>query len=82
MLALPQGTKPQIEREDAPGLVITRDVEDAPVQIGAKGAAAAMPVLHSPDCHITATVLWAPQGIPSPPWQPPSTSSIRSSASP
>lgn len=52
-----RGTNPQIEREDAPGIVITRDVEDDPVQIWTKGAAAAMPVLYSPDCHIAATVL-------------------------
>ncbi|MFE3182806.1 major capsid protein [Streptomyces violascens] len=56
-LVLSRGTSPQIEREDAPGIVITRDVEDDPVQIWTKGAAAAMPVLYSPDCHITATVL-------------------------
>ncbi|MFI6089538.1 major capsid protein [Streptomyces sp. NPDC051218] len=56
-LALSRGTNPQIEREDAPGVVITRDVQDDPVQIWTKGAAAAMPVLYSPDCHITATVL-------------------------
>ncbi|MGV9884658.1 major capsid protein [Streptomyces sp. NPDC003006] len=56
-LALSRGTNPQIEREYAPGIIITRDVEDDPVQIRTKGAAAAMPVLYSPDCHITATVL-------------------------
>ncbi|MFH9426223.1 major capsid protein [Streptomyces sp. NPDC017529] len=56
-LALSRGANPQIEREDAPGIVITRDVQDDPVQIWTKGAAMAMPVLYSPDCHITATVL-------------------------
>ncbi|MEU3049020.1 major capsid protein [Streptomyces sp. NPDC006984] len=56
-LALSRGTTPQIEREEAPGIVITRDVEDDPVQIWTKGAAMAMPVLYAPDCHITATVL-------------------------
>ncbi|GCD35641.1 hypothetical protein OEIGOIKO_03387 [Streptomyces chrestomyceticus JCM 4735] len=56
-LALSRGTNPQVEREDAPGIVITRDVQDDPVQIWTKGAAMAMPVLYSPDCHITATVL-------------------------
>ncbi|MFI7322721.1 major capsid protein [Streptomyces venezuelae] len=56
-LALSRGTNPQIEREDAPGIIITRDVEDDPVQIWTKGAAAAMPVLYSSDCHVTATVL-------------------------
>lgn len=54
-LALSRGSNPYIEREDAPGIVITRDVEDDPVQNWTKGAAAAMPVLYSPDCHITAT---------------------------
>ncbi|MFI2241646.1 major capsid protein [Streptomyces chrestomyceticus] len=56
-LSLSRGTNPQIEREDAPGIVITRDVQDDPVQIWTKGATMAMPVLYSPDCHITATVL-------------------------
>ncbi|CAM5309335.1 major capsid protein [Streptomyces abikoensis] len=56
-LALSRGTNPVIEREDAPGIVITRDVEDDPVQIWSKGSAAAMPVLYSPDAHITAKVL-------------------------
>ncbi|MFE5718989.1 major capsid protein [Streptomyces erythrochromogenes] len=56
-LALSRGTDPQIERQDAPGIVITRDAQDDPVQIWTKGAAVAMPVLAAPDCHITATVL-------------------------
>ncbi|WKV74165.1 major capsid protein [Streptomyces sp. PCS3-D2] len=56
-LALSRGTDPQIERQEAPGIVITRDAQDDPVQIWTKGAAVAMPVLASPDCHITATVL-------------------------
>ncbi|MGW2585876.1 major capsid protein [Streptomyces virginiae] len=56
-LALSRGTDPQIEREEAPGIVITRDAQDDPVQIWTKGAAVAMPVLAAPDCHITATVL-------------------------
>jgi hypothetical protein len=56
-LALSRSTNPQIERQEAPGIVITRDVQDDPVQVWTKGAAAAMPVLYSPDCHITATVL-------------------------
>ncbi|WP_424217007.1 major capsid protein (plasmid) [Streptomyces sp. BI20] len=56
-LALSRGAGAQIEREDAPGIVITRDAQDDPVQIWTKGAAAAMPVLAAPDCHITATVL-------------------------
>ncbi|MGP3685737.1 major capsid protein [Streptomyces sp. IBSNAI002] len=56
-LALSRGTDPQIERQEAPGIVITRDAHDDPVQIWTKGAAVAMPVLAAPDCHITATVL-------------------------
>ncbi|WP_116211593.1 major capsid protein [Streptomyces olivoreticuli] len=56
-LALSRGTTPAIEREDAPGIIVTRDVEDDPVQIWTKGAACAMPVLYSPDCHIAAKVL-------------------------
>lgn len=56
-LALSRGTDPQIERQEAPGIVITRDAQDDPVQIWTKGAAVAMPVLAAPDCHITATVL-------------------------
>ncbi|MFE4421293.1 major capsid protein [Streptomyces sp. NPDC056817] len=56
-LVLSRGGNPAITREDAPGLIITRGGKDDPVQIWTKGAAVAMPVLFSPDCHITAKVL-------------------------
>ncbi|GAA1353660.1 major capsid protein [Streptomyces beijiangensis] len=48
---------PTIVREDAPGLVITRGVQDDPGQIWTKGAAVAMPVMHTPDAHLVATVI-------------------------
>lgn len=56
-LVLSRGTNPEIIREDAPGLIITRSVQDDPVQIYTKGAAVGMPVLHTPDAHIVAKVL-------------------------
>ncbi|MDY0816088.1 major capsid protein [Kitasatospora purpeofusca] len=56
-LVLARGTNPEIVKEDAPGIVLTRGVQDDPVQIWTKGAAVAMPVLHTPDCHIVAKVL-------------------------
>ena len=56
-LVLSRGTNPEIVKEDAPGIILTRGAQDDPVQIWTKGAAVAMPVLHTPDCHIVATVL-------------------------
>lgn len=56
-LVLSRGMNPEIVREDAPGVVITRGVQDDPVQIWTKGAAIGMPVLHTPDAHIVARVL-------------------------
>ncbi|MBY8884766.1 major capsid protein [Streptomyces sp. PTM05] len=56
-LVLSRGSNPQIVREDAPGIIITRGVQDDPVQIWTKGAAVGMPVLHTPDAHIVAKVL-------------------------
>jgi hypothetical protein len=56
-LVLSRGTNPEIVREDAPGLIITRGVQDDPVQIWTKGAAVGMPVMHTPDAHIVAKVL-------------------------
>ncbi|WP_033819802.1 major capsid protein [Kitasatospora sp. MBT63] len=56
-LVLSRGTTPEIDREDAPGVIITRGVQDDPVQIWTKGAAVGMPVLHTPDAHIVAKVL-------------------------
>jgi hypothetical protein len=56
-LVLSRGSNPEIIREDAPGLIITRGVQDDPVQIWTKGAAVGMPVMHTPDAHIVAKVL-------------------------
>ncbi|WP_432033729.1 major capsid protein [Streptomyces antibioticus] len=56
-LVLSSGTKPAITREDAPGIVITADYQDDPVQVWTKGAAVAMPVMYVPDIHIAAKVL-------------------------
>ncbi len=56
-LVLSRGTNPEITREDAPGIVITRGAQDDPVQIWTKGAAVGMPVLHTPDAHVVAKVL-------------------------
>lgn len=56
-LVLSSGTKPAITRQDAPGIVITADYQDDPVQVWTKGAAVAMPVMYVPDIHITAKVL-------------------------
>ncbi|MEE1820714.1 major capsid protein [Streptomyces sp. BE20] len=56
-LVLARGTNPEITREDAPGIILTRGAQDDPVQISTKGSAVAMPVLHTPDCHIVAKVL-------------------------
>ncbi|MFF7092829.1 major capsid protein [Streptomyces rubradiris] len=56
-LVLSRGSNPEILREDAPGLIITRGVQDDPVQIWTKGAAVGMPVMHTPDAHIVAKVL-------------------------
>ncbi|MFF9478094.1 major capsid protein [Streptomyces sp. NPDC014733] len=56
-LVLSRGSNPEIVREDAPGLIITRGVQDDPVQIWTKGAAVGMPVMHTPDAHLVAKVL-------------------------
>ncbi|MFJ4412993.1 major capsid protein [Streptomyces sp. NPDC088925] len=56
-LNLTRGTNPQIIREDAPGLIVTRGVQSDPGQIWTKIAAAAMPVMHTPDAHLVATVI-------------------------
>ncbi|MFB6604247.1 major capsid protein [Streptomyces noursei] len=56
-LVLSRGSNPEIVREDAPGIIITRGVQDDPVQIWTKGAAVGMPVMHTPDAHIVARVL-------------------------
>ncbi|MEV4557180.1 major capsid protein [Kitasatospora sp. NPDC049285] len=56
-LALSRGSNPQIVREDAPGIVVTRGAQDDPVQIWTAGHAAAMPVLYTADAYVCATVL-------------------------
>ncbi|MFB7222462.1 major capsid protein [Streptomyces sp. NPDC056227] len=55
-LVLSSGSNPGIEREEAPGIVVTHGYTDDPVQVWTKGAAVAMPVLYVPDIHITAKV--------------------------
>ncbi|TXS68946.1 major capsid protein [Streptomyces sp. sk2.1] len=55
-LVLSSGGNPAIEREEAPGIVVTHGYKDDPVQVWTKGAAVAMPVLYVPDIHITAKV--------------------------
>jgi hypothetical protein len=55
-LVLSSGGNPAIEREEAPGIVVTHGYTDDPVQVWTKGAAVAMPVLYVPDIHISATV--------------------------
>ncbi|MEU2594159.1 major capsid protein [Streptomyces albidoflavus] len=56
-LNLTRGTNPEILREDAPGLIVTRGIQNDPGQIWTKVAAAAMPVMHTPDAHLVATVI-------------------------
>ncbi|MFJ7422752.1 major capsid protein [Streptomyces uncialis] len=56
-LHLTRGSNPEILREDAPGLIVTRGVQTDPGQIWTKVAAAAMPVMHTPDAHLVATVI-------------------------
>ncbi|MFC8895778.1 major capsid protein [Streptomyces cinereoruber] len=56
-LNLTRGTNPQILREDAPGLIVTRGIQTDPGQIWTKVAAAAMPVMHTPDGHLVASVI-------------------------
>ncbi|AKZ60839.1 putative protoporphyrinogen oxidase (plasmid) [Streptomyces ambofaciens ATCC 23877] len=55
-LLLSQGGNPSIVREEAPGIVVTRGVQDDPPQVWTKGSAAALPVMYVPDIHIAATV--------------------------
>ncbi|TQE28254.1 major capsid protein E [Streptomyces ipomoeae] len=56
-LVLSRGTNPEITKEDAPGIIITRGTQDDPPQIWTKCAAVAMPVLHTPDAHLVAKVI-------------------------
>ncbi|MGP3737918.1 major capsid protein (plasmid) [Streptomyces sp. GDS52] len=55
-LLLSRSGNPAIEREDAPGIVVTRGYQDDPPQVWTKGSAAALPVMYVPDIHIAATV--------------------------
>ena len=55
-LILSSGGNPSIEREEAPGIVVTRGYQDDPPQVWTKGSAAALPVMYVPDIHIAATV--------------------------
>ncbi|EFL29472.1 putative protoporphyrinogen oxidase [Streptomyces himastatinicus ATCC 53653] len=55
-LILARGGNPAIEREDAPGIVVTRGYQDDPPQVWTKGSASALPVMYTPDIHIAATV--------------------------
>jgi len=55
-LILSQGSNPAIEREEAPGIIVTRGFQDDPPQVYTKCSAAALPVLYTPDIHIAATV--------------------------
>jgi hypothetical protein len=55
-LVLSSGSNPSIDREEAPGIIVTSGYQDDPVQVWTKGAAAALPVMYTPDIHIAATV--------------------------
>lgn len=55
-IVLSSGGNPSIEREDAPGIIVTSGYDDDPVRVWTKGAAAALPVMYTPDIHIAATV--------------------------
>lgn len=56
-IQLSTGSNPALTAEQAPGIVIVTKVDDNPVQVYTRGAAVGMPVLYTPDIHITATVL-------------------------
>lgn len=55
-IVLSSGGNPSIEREEAPGIIVTSGYDDDPVRVWTKGAAAALPVMYTPDIHIAATV--------------------------
>ncbi|MFE1452001.1 major capsid protein [Streptomyces olivaceoviridis] len=55
-IVLSSGGNPQIEREEAPGIIVTSGYDDDPVRVWTKGAAAALPVMYTPDIYIAATV--------------------------
>ena len=52
----PGWQSPAIEREEAPGIIVTSGYQDDPVQVYTKGNAAALPVMYTPDIHIAAKV--------------------------
>ena len=56
-LALSRNGNPRIEREDLPGIVVTKFEDDNPISVGTKGNAVAMPVMYAPEDIISATVL-------------------------
>ncbi|MFB7082552.1 major capsid protein [Streptomyces sp. NPDC056308] len=56
-IVLSSGTNPAIEREEAPGIVVTRDIDGDPIRIWTKVNASAMPVMHDPRAHLVAKVL-------------------------
>jgi hypothetical protein len=55
-IVLSSGANPSIEREEAPGIIVTSGYDDDPVAVWTKGNAAALPVMYTPDIHIAATV--------------------------
>lgn len=55
-IVLSSSGNPSIDREEAPGIIVTSGYQDDPVQVWSKGAAAALPVMYTPDIHIAATV--------------------------
>lgn len=55
-IVLSSGGNPSIEREEAPGIIVTSGYQDDPVQVWTKGSAAALPVMYTEDIHIAATV--------------------------
>ncbi|MGA5637753.1 major capsid protein [Streptomyces cinereoruber] len=56
-IVLSSGKNPEIEKEEAPGIIITRDVDSDPIRIWTKVNASAMPVMHDPRAHLVAKVL-------------------------
>jgi hypothetical protein len=55
-IVLSSGSNPSIDREEAPGIIVTSGYQDDPVQVYTKASAAALPVMYTPDIHIAATV--------------------------
>lgn len=56
-VVLSTGSNPQIVRQDAPGLISVAETSFDPVSVTTKTGAIAMPVLHTPDSIVIATVL-------------------------